>query len=286
MSALFADPFQQDFANIALGAISVGAADADEIATVAERTTPGDDESFYSAWVAAADGVVAGAGSLEPDAARRAYLRAAVYYSVAWHPFLGPTANDDLTEAFARESQALAHAAARFEPALEAVSIPYPDHDMPGYFVPASRHPAGTCRPLLVCTNGYDGSLSAMLVYSALAASARGYHCLLFDGPGQGAMLIEHGVPLRADGRRSSRPSSTSRSRAPTSTRPASRSPAGASVATSRRVVPPPSTASPRASATPGCRARPTSCAACSRPAASALIRPPTSMRCPTTSSR
>lgn len=199
MSTLFADPFHQDFANLAVGAVSVGAADAGEIAAVAERTTPGDDESFYSAWVAAADAVVTGAGSLEPDAARQAYLRAAVYYSIAWHPFLGPTTNDHLSEAFGRETQALAEAAARFQPALEAVSIPFPDHDMPGYFVPASGHPAGTRRPLLICTNGYDGSLSAMLVYSALAVSARGYHCLLFDGPGQGEMLIEHGVPLRAD---------------------------------------------------------------------------------------
>ena len=46
MSSPFADPFHQDFANIAVGAISVGAADAGEIATAAERTTPGDDESF------------------------------------------------------------------------------------------------------------------------------------------------------------------------------------------------------------------------------------------------
>ena len=132
MSSPFADPFHQDFANIAVGAISVGAADAGEIATAAERTTPGDDESFYAAWVAAADAVVAGAGSLEPGAARRAYLRAAVYYSIAWHPFLGPTANDHLSEAFGRETQALAQAATRFEPALEAVSIPFSDHDMPG----------------------------------------------------------------------------------------------------------------------------------------------------------
>ena len=33
----------------------------------------------------------------------------------------------------------------------------------------------------------------------AVAASRRGYHGLLFDGPGQGAMLYEHGVPLRPD---------------------------------------------------------------------------------------
>jgi hypothetical protein len=157
MSSLFADPFHQDFANIAVGAISVCAADAGEVATAAERTTAGDDESFYAAWVAAADAVIAEAGGLEPGAARQADLRAAVCYSIAWHPFLGPTAN----EAFGRETQALAQAATRVEPALEAVSIPFADHDMPGYFVPASGHPAGTRRPLLIWTNGYDGKLEA-----------------------------------------------------------------------------------------------------------------------------
>ena len=69
MSALFADPFHQDLANYALGAISVGAADAGEVAAIAQHTSDGDDESFYSAWVAAADALVAGAGSLEPTCA-------------------------------------------------------------------------------------------------------------------------------------------------------------------------------------------------------------------------
>jgi hypothetical protein len=27
----------------------------------------------------------------------------------------------------------------------------------------------------------------------------RGYHCLVFDGPGQGAVLFEQGIPIRAD---------------------------------------------------------------------------------------
>jgi alpha-beta hydrolase superfamily lysophospholipase len=38
-----------------------------------------------------------------------------------------------------------------------------------------------------------------MYFASAVAASRRGYHSLLFDGPGQGAMLYEHGIALRPD---------------------------------------------------------------------------------------
>lgn len=54
-------------------------------------------------------------------------------------------------------------------------------------------------RPLVILTNGYDATVTDMYFASAVAASRRGYHCLFFDGPGQGEMLIEHGVHLRPD---------------------------------------------------------------------------------------
>lgn len=54
-------------------------------------------------------------------------------------------------------------------------------------------------RPLLILTNGYDGTIIDMYFASAVAAINRGYHCLLFDGPGQGELLIEQGIPLRPD---------------------------------------------------------------------------------------
>jgi hypothetical protein len=38
-----------------------------------------------------------------------------------------------------------------------------------------------------------------MYFASAVAASRGGYHSLLFDGPGQGAMLYEMNIPLRPD---------------------------------------------------------------------------------------
>jgi pimeloyl-ACP methyl ester carboxylesterase len=38
-----------------------------------------------------------------------------------------------------------------------------------------------------------------MYFASAVAATQRGYHCLFFDGPGQGAPLIQDGIHLRGD---------------------------------------------------------------------------------------
>jgi dipeptidyl aminopeptidase/acylaminoacyl peptidase len=53
--------------------------------------------------------------------------------------------------------------------------------------------------PLLILTNGSDATITDMYFASAVAASRRGYHCLLFDSPGQGEMLYERGVRLRPD---------------------------------------------------------------------------------------
>ena len=52
---------------------------------------------------------------------------------------------------------------------------------------------------LLIGTNGYDATVTEMYFAFAVAAAARGPHCLFFDGPGQGKLLIDDGMPMRAD---------------------------------------------------------------------------------------
>ena len=59
----------------------------------------------------------------------------------------------------------------------------------------------------MIGTNGYDASVTEMYFACAAAAAERGYHCLFFDGPGQGEVLIEEGLPMRGRlGERRSRP--------------------------------------------------------------------------------
>src|SRR3984957_8608169 len=77
-------------------------------------------------------------------------------------------------------------------------SIPFEGRAMPAYLLPAAGF-AGVKRPTIIFTNGYDGTITDMLFASAVAACRRGYHALLFDGPGQGAMLYETNIPLRPD---------------------------------------------------------------------------------------
>ena len=47
-------------------------------------------------------------------------------------------------------------------------------------------------------TNGYDAGMPELFL-AATAGLRRGYHVAIFDGPGQGRVIIEQGVPLRAD---------------------------------------------------------------------------------------
>jgi alpha-beta hydrolase superfamily lysophospholipase len=64
--------------------------------------------------------------------------------------------------------------------------------------LPAARR-AGERRPLVILTNGYDATVTEMYFAAAVAVAARGYHCFFFDGPGQGELLIEQGIPMRPD---------------------------------------------------------------------------------------
>ena len=54
-------------------------------------------------------------------------------------------------------------------------------------------------RPTLIITGGYDSTAEEAYFFSGAAAVARGYTCLVFDGPGQGAALIEDGLVFRPD---------------------------------------------------------------------------------------
>ena len=51
----------------------------------------------------------------------------------------------------------------------------------------------------MILTNGYDGTAEELYFANGAAALERGYNVLAFDGPGQGAMIIDRGVPLRPD---------------------------------------------------------------------------------------
>ncbi len=77
------------------------------------------------------------------------------------------------------------------------MEIPFEGRSLPGYFLHAAGEPQS--RPAIIHIDGYDGNINEMYFAHGPAATRRGYHCLLFDGPGQGRNLIRDGLPLRPD---------------------------------------------------------------------------------------
>ena len=131
--------------------------------------------------------------------AREVFLRASCFYAASYHPLYGEPVDPRLIAAFRKQTDAFWQGlwrsrilrSSRCGSRSKATTLP-------ACLVPAAGH-ANDARPLLILTNGYDATLTDMYFASAVAASRRGYHCLLFDGPGQGEMLYERGVRLRPD---------------------------------------------------------------------------------------
>lgn len=202
MSMLFRNTLHEDFGSWPIAYIPYGGADFGEIRAVAETVGDGDDGAFYEAWVAAGDRLKGEAEAAlsagHKVSARELYLRASVFYATSYHPLYGAPVDPRLLAAFRKQTDALEMGLALSAPTIERLSIPLGETPMPGYFIPAQglEH---EMRPLIIFNNGYDCTITDTYFACAVAASRRGYHSLLFDGPGQGSMLYEHGIPLRPD---------------------------------------------------------------------------------------
>src|SRR5205823_5574240 len=189
------------FGGRAVGRIVYGGADLGECRAAVEAVGAGGVDAWYRAWTAMADRLAAigddsGARG-HTVSAREAYLRAVTYYHVSYLPLFGRPVDPRLVSAFDAEAVTFRKAAALFDPPIEAIEIPFEGRMLPGYFVKVDD--SSILRPTVIHTNGYDSNIQEMYFAHAPAAIRRGYNCLLFDGPGQGEVLIKQGLPIRPD---------------------------------------------------------------------------------------
>lgn len=201
MGFFFKDDLQ-DALTWAGGYIPYGAADLGEIRAVAQTVGDGDAGEFNKAWVEAGDRIVERARAAltagKRTSARDAFMRASCHYASSYRPLFGKPVDPRLLASFGKQIAAFNDGLALFDPPVAPLQIPLDGQPMPAYFLPAQGR-ANKLGPLMILTNGYDATLTDMYFASAVAASQRGYHCLFFDGPGQGAMLFEHDVHIRPD---------------------------------------------------------------------------------------
>lgn len=173
-------------------------ADLGESITTAKAIKPGDINSWYQEWLTTANRIYNYANDMQKQgeniSAKEAYLRASNYYRTA--SFYMVAAQDRETakniSSFSKKSFLNAIA---YMPAIQPVKIPYENTALPGYFIRSQENNA----PLLIVHGGYDGTAEELYFQVGRAAHQRGFNVLIFEGPGQGEVLRQQGIPFRHD---------------------------------------------------------------------------------------
>jgi hypothetical protein len=131
------------------------------------------------------------------ESARQAYLWAQNFYDSATYfvdgsqdPSRFEPTWDDLYNSWLKSLPL-------FDPPIEPLSIPYEGTTLRGFYMKGKE--GAQRRPLLILANGSDGSLLDMWLWGGAGATARGYDCLTFDGPGQGYALWKQKLFFRPD---------------------------------------------------------------------------------------
>lgn len=202
MSVLFSDPVHEDFASWALGFAPYGGGDIGELQAIAKQVKAGDDGSFYDAFASFAKRRIAeGDAALAKGhraTAHDCYLRAAGLLGVAYHPLYGTPVDPRLVDAFHLQMATFERALQVADPPGEAIDVPYEHTKLPAYFLRAPGYEREV-RPVILVGGGWDSTVVENHLGIGVAALRRGYHVLLHDGPGQGRLLIDEGLPLRHD---------------------------------------------------------------------------------------
>jgi hypothetical protein len=201
MSLVFKDSLFDSQWLRAAGHSSSGGAEINECFAAASRIREADAESWFRAWCQQAEDVLSAAEESRKNGRRvsalGSYLRASNYFRAAYTFLIGAPVDPRLIDAYRRHRVAFEQAAALMLPAALPISIPYPDAALHGYLFRAADD--GARRPTLIVTGGYDSTAEETYLFSGAAAVARGYNCIVFDGPGQGAAIIENGIVFRPD---------------------------------------------------------------------------------------
>jgi hypothetical protein len=197
----FADPDFGFTALIALGASYYCQGDPGKLLAIASEIKPGDFESAFQAYHQA--GVEARTLADEALAkrhkvsAREAHLWAAKYFSAAIRFLDGTEHPERMFPSWQEYAACWAAAAASFTPPIERLEIPYEGTSLTGWFLRVDN--SRRRRPLVIINNGADGLECSLYVLGGAGALARGYNCLILNGPGQGDSLWVKKLYFRPD---------------------------------------------------------------------------------------
>lgn len=185
----------------AVGSAPYGGADVGECVATGLRVRGTDLSSWYDEWTLTAESTLAlGEEQLATGrtaTARSAFFRASTYFRTSGVMLMATPIDDRLVHSNTRQTASFRQGAALLASPPEIVSIPYDGTTLPGYFFRAGGDRGR--RPAVILLGGYDGTAEELYFFNGAAALERGYHVLAFDGPGQGAALLQQGLVMRPD---------------------------------------------------------------------------------------
>jgi pimeloyl-ACP methyl ester carboxylesterase len=201
MPLVFRDPlFDAQWLRAAGHSCSAGA-EISECFTVAQHIGEPNAESWFKGWYSLAEMILTEAEKSRASGRRvsalGSFLRTSNYFRAAYTFLIGMPVDPRVVDAYRRHRAAFEDAVALMVPTAERIAIPYDGAIMHGYLFRASDD--GTPCPTLIINGGYDSTAEEAYLFSGAAAIARGYTTIVFDGPGQGAAIIENRMVFRPD---------------------------------------------------------------------------------------
>ncbi|XXF78746.1 alpha/beta fold hydrolase [Myxococcaceae bacterium GXIMD 01537] len=183
-----------------------GQSDLGEGLETATRIKAGDERSWFEEWVKTAQRVHGVAQGCEAKGHRlsagTAYARASNYYRAALMHYTD-TADPRLLEVTRTAATTFEKANALLDFPAQPLDIPYEGTTLPAYFI-RSPHAKPSAPVILLHQGLHAWPEETKWVWDG--AYKRGYHSLIFHGPGQGRALRERGLSFRPDWERAVTP--------------------------------------------------------------------------------
>lgn len=182
-----------------LGLASYGGADVGEVLASADEITPGDFESFYTAFNKRGDHIVSQIEQMRnPISIRDASFRAATYFRLADQYIHGNWDDPRILELWDKQTKCFDRANSllpipgerRTLPATTAAGVNFNIHII---FFAASKD-TSVKRPTILMGGGLDGAMEELFHVHGIAALERGFNVVCFDGPGQALTRRSQGL--------------------------------------------------------------------------------------------
>ena len=178
------------------GYIVSNCADLGEILETVKVISEGDAQSWYTAWEATADRVLALAERTQDSLSKGgAYMRACTYQRLA--EFLIPPNDPKRMGSLEKIGRYFFRGLDTLGVRYERITVPYGARNLRALYYPGPQ--GAEAKPLLMFGGGFDSLLEEYYPNFAEAALKRGYSVLTYEGPGQGEALRKYGLTYTAE---------------------------------------------------------------------------------------